>query len=149
MMKLFNKKLINYTDQPVSDWQTGVHLGSQLLINHGYVTPDFPTKVIKITDELGPYYVIAPQLALLHINVDPAILKTGISFTYFKNPIIFKDEPKYHVNFCLALAAVDGNSHMGLLQAVATLFTNQQFLQELKNCSSQKELVKIIKKYDK
>lgn len=147
-MKLFEKNMIDYVDSPVADWEQGVELGSQLLISNKYVGQDYIDEIIKITAEHGPYYIIAPHIALLHVAPKENTKANAISFTYFKNPIKFKAEEHYHVNFCLALLAKDNSSHMDILQAVAMLFTNQDFLNELQKCSSKKELIKVFKKYD-
>lgn len=147
-MQLFNKNMIDYIDSPVADWKQGVVLASQLLINNKYVGQEYVEEIISITAEHGPYYIIAPKIALLHVAPKPNVKENAISFTYFKNPIIFKTDEHYHVQFCLALLAKDNSSHMDILQAVALLFTNQNFLADLNQCQSKKALVKILKKYD-
>ncbi|WP_425379739.1 PTS sugar transporter subunit IIA [Spiroplasma endosymbiont of Stenodema calcarata] len=147
-MKIFNKKLLQYIKKPIKKWEEAIKVGSNLLIENNYVQNDFPTKIIKITNDLGPYYILAPKLALLHIMPDSTILKTGISFTYFKIPVAFQEEKKYHIKYCLALSAEDNFSHIELLQQIAKLFAKKEFLTDIKKCSSTIELINIVKKYD-
>ncbi|AOX43832.1 PTS system, ascorbate-specific IIA component [Spiroplasma sp. NBRC 100390] len=148
-MKLFaDHKMVAYTDQIVQNWEEGVKVASQMLINNGYVNEEYINKIITITNELGQYYVIAPKIALLHTAPNEKMRQNAISFTYFKNPIIFKPEDRYHVNFCLALVAKDNFSHINILQAVAQLFSQQEFLHELQTCNSNNELMKVLQKYD-
>ncbi|WP_338991563.1 PTS sugar transporter subunit IIA [Spiroplasma endosymbiont of Seladonia tumulorum] len=147
-MKIFNEKLLQYIEKPINKWEQAIELASELLITNNYVKTDFLTKIIEITNDLGPYYVVAPKLALLHIMPDSTILKTGISFTYFKIPVKFQKEDKYHIKYCLALAAEDNFSHIELLQSIAKLFAKKEFLTSIKNCSSSIELIEIIKQHD-
>ncbi len=79
---------------------------------------------------------------------DSTILKNGISFTYFKIPVAFQEEQKYHINYCLTLSAEDNFSHIELLQQIAKLFSKKEFLTDIKKCSSTIELIKIVLKYD-
>ncbi|WHQ37343.1 PTS sugar transporter subunit IIA [Spiroplasma sp. SV19] len=147
-MKIFDEKLLQYIDKPIKKWEEAIKIGSNLLIENDYVQNDFPNKIIEITNDLGPYYILASKLALLHIMPDSTILRTGISFTYFKIPVAFQEEEKYHIKYCLALSAEDNFSHIELLQQIAKLFAKKEFLTDIKKCSSTTELINIVKKYD-
>ncbi|AEM68761.1 PTS sugar transporter subunit IIA [Mycoplasma putrefaciens] len=146
---LFKKELIDYIDKKVDSWEQGVEIASQLLIQNGYVDNSYPKEIIKITKQNGPYYIVAPKIALLHLTPKPEWKENVISLTVFKEPIIFKNESRYHVNFCLALLAKDNSSHIDILQKFALLFNNQEFIEQLEKIKNKKDLELVLEKYDK
>ena len=46
------------------DWQDAVHVAVQPLVNGGFVTPAYIDGIIENTHKFGPYFVLAPNLAL-------------------------------------------------------------------------------------
>ncbi|UWD35080.1 PTS sugar transporter subunit IIA [Mycoplasma cottewii] len=147
---LFKKELINFVDNEINSWQKAIEIASESLIKNNYVDDSYWKEIIEITDKTGPYYIVAPKIALLHLSPKPEWKdkENALSLTVFKNSIKFKQEPRYHVNFCLALFAKDNSSHIDIMQKFAILFTNQKFLAELENAKNIDDVYKVLERYD-
>lgn len=62
MLKLENIQII----ESAKDWKEAIHLSLEPLVNGGYVTENYEAAIIKCTEEYGPYYVLADDIALIH-----------------------------------------------------------------------------------
>jgi PTS system ascorbate-specific IIA component len=145
-MSLFKEELIQFAKK-VSDWKEAIVLASKPLVNHGYVKEEFSQKIIQETERLGPYYLLAKDLALAHISPDGSTFKNGISLLYLDQPIAFKDDQKHNVKFLFVLSAIDQNSHLKLLQELALLFGNKNFYQAFYQVKSFAEIQTLVKTY--
>ncbi|ACU78345.1 PTS sugar transporter subunit IIA [Mycoplasma mycoides] len=148
---LFKEKLVTYIDTKITSWQQAIQIANQLLINNHYIDDNFSKELIELTNKLGPYYIIAPQIALLHLTPKEEWKNknNAISLTVFKEPVVFKDDMKYHVKYCLSLFAKDNYSHIDLLEKFANLFSNKDFLNELEKVKNTQDILLVLQKYDK
>ena len=62
MLKLENIQIVDC----VSDWQEAVRVSVTPLVKEGYVESRYIDGIIQNTLEMGPYYLIADGVALLH-----------------------------------------------------------------------------------
>lgn len=91
----------------------------------------------------GPYYILAPGVAMPHARPECGALKTGMSLTLLKQGVYFpgKDEP---IKLLIGLSAADANSHIGAIQALSELLCEEEILEQLLTASSEKQLADII-----
>ncbi|WP_434333214.1 PTS sugar transporter subunit IIA [Mycoplasma capricolum] len=148
---LFKKELVSYIDTEITSWQQAIQIANQLLVKNHYVDDDFSKEIIELTNKIGPYYIIAPQIALLHLTPKEKWKdkNNAISLTVFKYPVIFKQEQRYYVKYCLSLFAKDNHSHIELLQKFAVLFNNKDFINELEKANNTQDILIVLQKYDK
>ncbi|UZK63953.1 PTS sugar transporter subunit IIA [Mycoplasma mycoides subsp. capri] len=148
---LFKEKLVTYIDTKITSWQQAIQIANQLLINNHYIDDNFSKELIELTNKLGPYYIIAPQITLLHLTPKDEWKNknNAISLTVFKEHVVFKDDTKYHVKYCLSLFAKDNYSHIDLLEQFANLFSNKEFLDELEKVKNTQDILLVLQKYDK
>ena len=71
MLKRENVQII----EKVSDWEESVHVAVQPLVDQGYVKSDYIDGIISNAKEFGPYFVICPDLALLHARPEQGVIK--------------------------------------------------------------------------
>lgn len=151
-MEIFEKSLLKYVDNKKKiPWETGISLGSDILNENQLISKEnhflFVQKLEAATKKFGPYYIIAPDVALLHVAPQTYMKQNSISLTCFKKPILFPGDKKVH--FCLALLAIDNNSHLETLSKVATLFSNEKFINDLKKVKNQNGLEVLIERFSK
>lgn len=63
--KVINPKLIQLAIRAV-DWKDAIHQAAQPLIDNNDVTEHYVEGIIRSVKEYGPYFVIAPHVALAH-----------------------------------------------------------------------------------
>ena len=117
MLKRENVQIV----EKVSDWEESVHVAVQPLVDQGYVTSDYTEGIISNAKEFGPYFVICPDLALLHARPEQGVLKRQLAVTVLREPVRFKEEGP-DVRLLVTLAATDADGHIEVMRQLATMF---------------------------
>ncbi|WP_321970618.1 PTS sugar transporter subunit IIA [Paratractidigestivibacter sp.] len=117
MLKRENVQIV----EKVSDWQESVHVAVQPLVDQGYVEYAYLEGIIQNAIEYGPYFVICPDLALLHARPDQGVIKRQLAVTVLREPVRFKEEGP-DVRLLVTLAATDADGHIEVMRQLATMF---------------------------
>lgn len=64
--------------QEAADWKAAVKLGTDLLVKAGAAEERYYEAILKMTEELGPYYVIAPGIAMPHTRPENGAKKQAL-----------------------------------------------------------------------
>ncbi|WP_025734157.1 PTS sugar transporter subunit IIA, partial [Williamsoniiplasma luminosum] len=72
-MQIFKEELIQF-NKKATDWKNAIKIASKPLLKNGYINENFVPNLISETKRLGPYYILAPNLALGHISPDGSCL---------------------------------------------------------------------------
>lgn len=115
---------------------------SSLLQNH-YINADYIEAIKTSTLTNGPYYILAPGVAMPHARPECGALKTGMSLTLLKQEVQFADDDE-PVKLLIGLSAADADSHIGAIQALSELLCEEDKLSALLTAKSEKQLADII-----
>ena len=143
MSYLVSQELVQVCDR-VESWQEAVTLGCQPLLEHGYITEDYVQAIFEQTEKLGPYYVIAPNIALPHARPEHGVLKQGIAVLHLLEPIKFKPDG-YDVRLVITLAPRDNQGHLNALVALSTMLDDERVVSQLLQSSTKEELYEFFK----
>jgi len=111
--------------QSAVDWRECFQLAGNALVASHRVTESYIEEMIQAFEELGPYMVIAPGIALAHARPSAAVLETGLSLVTLSEPVAFGSANNDPVRLVIGLAAVDHDSHIDLLAALSELLINE------------------------
>lgn len=123
---MFKEKLIRdniLVKDSVVDWEEAVRDSAGLLEQSGAVPSDYKEKIIETVKELGPYIFIAPNIALPHVQYFEKT-EVGVSLLKLNNKVEFDDERNATLFF--AFSAKDGDSHIQLIQELATFLFDEE-----------------------
>lgn len=128
-----------------STWQEAVGIGVDLLVKAGVVEPRYYQAILDGVSRFGPYFVIAPGLAMPHGRPEEGVKQTGFALVTLKTPLIFNHEDNDPVDILITLAAVDAHAHqeIGIMQIV-TLFEDEENFDRLRACRSEQEVLDLI-----
>lgn len=129
------------------DWMDAIRQSAQLLVDSNFITKDYVDLTIKIVEDLGPYIVIAPGLALAHARPDVSVLKTGISLITLTEPINFNSDND-PVKIVLTLAAKNDSEHLEMLQKVSCYLSEDGKMEYIGCCTNAQELAQEINEYN-
>lgn len=101
-----------------TDWREAVRQAGIALVAGGATTDAYTDEMIATVEELGPYIVIAPGIALAHSRPSPSVLRTGMSVVTLAQPVAFGHRTNDPVRLVIGLAAPDADGHV---EALATL----------------------------
>ena len=120
-------------------------MGVDLLVKQDFATADLADAIIESTKATGPYYVLAPKLALAHVSPGSYNKKVGLSLVLFKNAVQFSDQSRHDVNLLFTLSALDSESHMSKIMKFAQLFSDPNVVEQAINATAKDELYEIVK----
>lgn len=109
---------------PAADWRAAVRASGDALIAGGATTEAYSDEMIATVEQLGPYIVIAPGIALAHSRPSPAVLRPGLSIVTLAEPVPFGNQANDPVRLVVGLAAPDDTSHVEALATLAGLLAD-------------------------
>lgn len=132
------------TDVEANSWREAVQMAGDILVQLKECDQEFIYQMVKTVENLGPYMILLPDVALFHAPPGEYVHKACLSFVTFKNPVYFTDFDNQRIKCAFALGAVDPESHMEMLQQVAMLLQDKTFLQTATNNGTKKDLLMSI-----
>lgn len=144
--ELLTKETIQYTAK-VANWQEAIRLAAEPLKTNGSITEDYVEAMIANVDEMGPYVVIAPEIALPHARPEYGVKKIGMSLLRLGESVYFSKEERHRASLIVVLAAVDNEKHLKALAQLSTLLSDEETLQNLMNAESVEDIMKYIDHY--
>lgn len=135
MLKKENVRILPKVDS----WQDAVRVAIEPLIAGGFVEPRYIDGVIENTFLYGPYYVLAPDLALIHARSEQGVLHRQLAVTLVRKPIRFSPDG-YDVRLLVTLAAEDPKSHTQCLKRLAAIFGDEEVMAAILEAQSCEEL---------
>lgn len=108
-------------NQSAATWQEAIKIAVDPLIQSGAVEARYYDTIIKCINEMGPYIILAPGLAMPHARPEDGVKRTAFSLVTLAAPIYFEgeDDP---VDVLIALAGSDSDQHMqGLMEITQVL----------------------------
>ncbi|PJG82713.1 PTS sugar transporter subunit IIA [Caviibacterium pharyngocola] len=132
--------------EQVADWQSAVKISAEPLLQEGLIEPRYVEHIFAAHNEIGPYYVIAPQIAMPHSRPENGALAQALSLVVIKQGIDFGSEND-PVKLVLMLTAKDNHSHIEMLSAVAELFSDEENIEKIIQSSSVAEISDILATY--
>lgn len=129
MVEIIKAKHIQILDH-VENWETAVKIAAEPLLQGDYIEPRYVDAIFENTKKMGPYYVLAHNIAMPHAGVDDGVLKQQVSLLILKNPIKFSDDG-FEVRLIFLLAATDNHSHLETLRNLAEVFSDDALIDAL------------------
>jgi len=115
----------------VDDWQDAVRQAAAPLLAQQAIAPDYLQAIFHSHAQLGPYYVLAPGLAMPHARPEEGALKNGLSLLRINQGVSFNSAENDPVYVVIMLCAVSGEEHLNMIGELADLFSDESRLQQL------------------
>ncbi|TVR91970.1 MAG: PTS ascorbate-specific transporter subunit IIA [Spirochaetaceae bacterium] len=136
--------------QAASDWEAAVQLGGDMMVKAGLVEPSYVQAMIENHKTIGPYYVIAPGIAMPHAKPENGVLKTGYAVVTLANPVEFGDEENDPVDILIFAGAVNREEHNEeVVPQVAELCDSEAYVQRLREADSTAAAVAVLRDFEK
>jgi PTS system ascorbate-specific IIA component len=119
-----------------SDFESAVSLAVQNLVADKRALPEYLDEVLGNLKTLGPYFVIAPGIALAHAKPSASVLEVGFSLARFEQPL-WSGSSNDPVSLVFAFCAVDSSSHIELLGEFANWLSTPGIVNFLQNASAE------------
>jgi PTS system ascorbate-specific IIA component len=129
----------------VDDWREALLLAGELLAVSGKASARYGQAMVDTVNDLGPYIVIAPGIALGHarpVGADGAnlVFETGMSLAVLKTPVEFGNQANDPVTLVFGLAALDHDSHLDVMAGFGEKLSDPSVVNSLLNAQSEAQI---------
>ena len=129
------------------NWQQAIHIGTDLLQRAGVVTADYYPAILQAVARHGPYFILAPGLAMPHARPEQGVIRTGFALVTLQNPVYFGDPDNDPVDILVTLAASNARSHQETgIRQIVQLFEDENNFQRIRQCRSTEQLLALIQR---
>ncbi|HEK2032728.1 PTS sugar transporter subunit IIA [Proteus mirabilis] len=131
----------------VKDWREAIKIVCQPLIDKGCIEPRYVDAIYKSHEQIGPYYVLGPGIAMPHARPEEGVNQLSLALTIIEKGVEFGADENDPVKLLIVLAATDNDSHINAIVKLAELFDNQDDIDTLLQAKSKAEVLAVINHY--
>lgn len=131
-----------------ANWQEAVKLGTDMLVASKAIEPKYYDAIIHCVKTMGPYIIIAPNLAMPHARPEDGVNRTAFALVTLNNPVYFDGE-KEPVDVLVTLAGSTSDEHMQGLMEVTQILDDENSetgvdLDKLRRCKTKEDVYAVI-----
>ncbi|MET3696255.1 PTS system IIA component (L-Asc family) [Bacillus oleivorans] len=142
-MRFLEERLVAL-DVEVTSSNQAIEAAGALLVNENAVEETYVKAMLQSYQKNGPYFVLAPMIALPHARPEDGVKEASVSFVRLKYPVEFGSKWNDPVKFVFALGASSSNEHLQILQKLTMLLNEPSNLEQLERATSYQDIKKII-----
>lgn len=131
----------------VKDWREAIKIACQPLIDKGCIESRYVDAIYKSHEQIGPYYVLGPGIAIPHARPEEGVNQLSLALTIIEKGVEFGADENDPVKLLIVLAATDNDSHINAIVKLAELFDNQDDIDTLLQAKSKAEVLAVINHY--
>lgn len=131
----------------VKGWREAIKIACQPLIDKGCIEPRYVDAIYKSHEQIGPYYVLGPGIAMPHARPEEGVNQLSLALTIIEKGVEFGADENDPVKLLIVLAATDNDSHINAIVKLAELFDNQDDIDTLLQAKSKAEVLAVINHY--
>ncbi|OOV76366.1 PTS sugar transporter subunit IIA [Mammaliicoccus fleurettii] len=146
MTQIIKEEHIQLKDK-VANWEEGIQIAAAPLLQEDYFNKDYVDSMIKSVHDMGPYIVIAPEIAIAHARPNENVNKVGLSLLKLDEHINFSDNSHF-ASLVFVLSAIDNEAHLEILKKLATILSDKETVQSLVLAKNKSEIINIFKEND-
>lgn len=136
MLSIDNIRIYDHAE----DWVDAITKAVSPLVENGFVEARYIQGIIDNTNLYGPYYVLAPDIALPHASPEQGVIKKQLGVTLLRQPVKFS-EGGYDVRLLITLAASDNKGHLEALQQLSEIMSDEERLKLIINAKTREEIL--------
>ncbi len=131
-------------DVAAADWRQALQAAARPLLLEGYIEESYVSAMEQVVDEMGPYFVIVPGVALAHARPEGRVRRPGLSLCRLERPVPFGHEENDPVWLVIVLAGSTDDSHLGLLASLARFLGDEDSLGKVRQAGSAQVVADVL-----
>ncbi len=121
-----------------------IYKAGYLLVKKGIVEERYIDAMLKACNDLGPYIVLVPGVAIPHARPEAGAKGLGISIITLKEAIPFGNEENDPVHTVIALASDDNKNHIGLLTSLSNFLMDNEKVNKMHAAKTTEEVISLL-----
>ncbi|MBA4601458.1 PTS sugar transporter subunit IIA [Thermoactinomyces mirandus] len=142
-MKYLKRPLIAL-DVLVQSPEEAIREAGKLLVESELVEPSYVDAMVNSFKKNGPYFVIAPNIALPHARPEDGVNEACVSLIRLAHPIHFGHFANDPVQLVFALGASSSEEHLKILQNLTALLGDTKNVDRLLRVQSYEEIHQLL-----
>lgn len=131
--------------QQANTWEEAIEVCMKPLLENECIKKDYIEAIISRTNELGPFYILAPGLAMPHERPEMGVNKDCFSFVTLEKPVVFPDGQE--VDILIGLAATSTDIHNGeAIPQIVMIFDDEDAFDKIRAAKEPEDIYNIIQK---
>ncbi|PTM57627.1 PTS sugar transporter subunit IIA [Desmospora activa] len=131
--------------EPIGEPQDAIRIAGDLLQKNNHVEARYVDAMVAAYQKHGPYFVIAPGIAVPHARPEDGVIRAAVSMVQMTEGVAFGSEANDPVYLIFALAADSNQNHLQLLQRLSLLLGNEENVERLRNAKAPNEIRNFLK----
>lgn len=130
-----------------TDWIDSIRKGGALLVESGCCEPKYVEAMIAGCVRNGPYFIIAPGIAMPHARPENGALSTGYALVTLNKGVEFGDPDNDPVDVLVFMAAKDQTAHAEeAISQIADFCDHEDWIMELRVAKDKSTVESILKR---
>lgn len=142
-MKFLEESLVRLNSTAATA-EEAIQLAGGLLHKAETIDSSYIDAMIGSYQEHGPYFVLAPFIAIPHARPEDGVHEASVSLVQLKEPVEFGHEQNDPVTLVFGLGASSNEEHLSLLQRLTTILNDKENIEVLKEAQSYQTIKQII-----
>lgn len=140
-----NNVIINHTIASPIDALKAI---GEVMYHCGSITPNYITNMITSLQELGPYFVIAPGIAIAHAKPDESVLHNDFALMVCPHGVCFNshNDPVFLV---FGMCATSAHNHLEGLVILSEILSDEQIVESIKVAPTVESILAIVAPFQK
>lgn len=118
----------------VTDWESAIRAGSQLLIDKGVCNKRYEQKLVEMIHAGNHSFLLQPGIYFPHAYIPEHVAETAFSLVTFRKPVLF-GPAKHPVWLMITLAATDKEKHVTALGNLMEILNDEECIQLLQSAA--------------
>ena len=125
----------------VDNYEEAIKISCDLLKENNSINDNYFDAILAKIDEFGPYFCMAPKFAMPHARPEDGALENDLCLLKLNEPVDFLGK---EIELFLTLSAKDSNSHLQLMQKVASICMDQEKFDKILRLNNEKEIMEVV-----
>nr|WP_269412607.1 PTS sugar transporter subunit IIA [Lentibacillus daqui] len=126
------------------DAESAIEAAGKLLLDEGLVEQTYIDAMKHAYIDNGPYFVLAPQIAIPHARPEDGVKEASVSFVQLKKPVVFGHSANDPVRLVFGLGASTSDEHLTLLKKLTGILNDTNNIATLKTATSYEDIKNIL-----
>jgi PTS system ascorbate-specific IIA component len=124
--------------------ESALRVAGGLLEISGRTDGPYTDAMVAALHEFGPYFVVAPGIAIAHARPSESVYSMGLSLLVLNEPIEFGNEANDPVRLVFGLCAPDHDGHLGVMAELSNLLMDADRVNSLLNAVTVEDIRSIL-----
>lgn len=143
-MKFLESSLIAL-DVEAETAEEAIRLAGGLLVEAGAAEERYVDAMVESYRDKGPYFVLAPHIALPHARAQDGVKEAAVSLLRLKKPVVFGHAANDPVQLVFALGGSTSSEHIAMLRKLTTLLNDPNNVEQLMKVSDVQTIQQLIR----